>query len=124
MAMARNTKMFTLTIPIFLCRTLFHLNSSYISLLSCQKLVSTHAPLFFGKTCVPKNNVYHIGSKDDVNTPSAMHFLTAIVVYRPCLQTGYLMSQTTSNIRCLDNTGVFLNAFHGLTSLIFSTWIL
>lgn len=86
--------------------------------------MSTHAPLFFGKTCVPKNNLYHIGSKDDINTPSAMHVLRAIVVYRPCLQTDYLMSQTSSNICYLDNTSVFMNAFHGLTCLIFSTWIL
>ena len=52
--------------------------------IACQKLVSTHAPLFFGKSCMPKNNLYHVCSKDDVNTPSAMHILRVIIIYRPC----------------------------------------
>ena len=40
---------------------------------SCsQNWSSTHAPLFFGKACVPKNNLHHYAAKDDANTPSAM----------------------------------------------------
>ena len=31
---------------------------SYIDLLSCQKLVSTHAPMFFGKTCMFGTLIY------------------------------------------------------------------
>ena len=49
----------------------------------CQNLVPTHAPLFFGKTCVPKNNLHEVCSKRDVNTPSAiLYVLWTISIYR------------------------------------------
>jgi len=51
----------------------------------CQNLMSTHAPLFFGKTCMPKNNLHYACSNDDVYTPSAiLNLLRAISIYRPC----------------------------------------
>ena len=51
------------------------ITSMILSISSCsQNWSSTHAPLFFGKACVPKNNLNHYAAKDDANThtPSAM----------------------------------------------------
>ena len=57
--------------------------------------VNTCPPVFFGKACLPKNNLQDICYKDNVNTPSAIYFpqddnqvsamfmLRAIVIYRP-----------------------------------------
>ena len=65
---------------------LLHLSPSQLCFWPCQNLVSTHAPLFFDKVCVPKNNFRIACSKDDVNTPSAIsHVLRTIIIYRPLL---------------------------------------
>ena len=81
-------------VKLFMLKTL-SLEAISFSFTPCQNLMSTHAPLFFGKACTPKNNMHGVCSKDDVNTPSAIYFsqgdnyvsamfvLRAIIVYRP-----------------------------------------
>ena len=71
-------------VKLFMLKTLSFEAISF-SFTPCQNLMSTHAPLFFGKACTPKNNMLGICSKDDVNTPLAIYFLRAIIMYRPCL---------------------------------------
>ncbi len=58
----------------FPCWNPSHSKPSHFLFMSCQYLVSTHAPLFFGKACMPKNTMHGVHSKDDVNTPSAIYF--------------------------------------------------
>ena len=69
MAMAQISKFLLLTIWNFITMSTFKFEVFLIMLFTMQNLMSTHAPLFFGKSCVPKNNLHIAYSKDDVNTP-------------------------------------------------------
>ena len=55
-------------VKLFMLKTL-SLEAISFSFMSCQNLMSTHAPLFSGRACMPENT----SSKHDVNTTSTVH---------------------------------------------------
>ena len=95
MAMAQISKFLLLKIRNFLAMSTFQFEVFLVMLLTMPKSGVNTCTLFFGKACMPKNNMHNVHSKDDVNTPSAIYFsqgdnyvstmfvLRAIIVYRP-----------------------------------------
>jgi hypothetical protein len=79
-------------VKLFTLKTL-SLETISFSFYAVPKSDVNTCPLFFGKACMPKNNMHGICSKDDVNTPSAIYIsqgdnyvsamfvLRAIIIY-------------------------------------------